>query len=110
MKPKKASSVKATPEVAEFISKLPKGSDLWNLCKKALLALTDNIFAGTQVEKNKIPKFYIEKYGVTNINVFRLDSSRRLIYTWIADSGGISVNIIEIFLDHKQYETRFGYN
>lgn len=110
MKPRKASSVKAIPEVAELILRLPKNSELSNLCKKALIALSDNIFAGTQVEKSKIPKFYVEKYAVTNINVYRLDASRRLVYTWIADSSGVSVNIIEIFLDHKQYEKRFGYN
>jgi len=86
--PKKASSVYATPEVAEFISKLPKGGELWNLCRKALVALSDNIFAGAQVEKSKIPKYYVEKYAVTNISVFRLDASRRLIYTWVGDSKG----------------------
>jgi len=110
MKPKKASSVYATPEVAKFISKLPKGGELWNLCRKALAALSDNIFAGAQVEKSKIPKYYVEKYALTNISVFRLDASRRLIYTWVGDSKGVSVNILEIFLDHKQYEKRFGYS
>jgi hypothetical protein len=110
MKQRKASSVNATPEVAEFITKLPKGGELWKLCKKALIALSDNIFAGTQIEKSRIPKFYIEKYQVTNINVFRLDASRRLVYTWIPDANGVSVNVIEIFLDHKQYEKRFGYS
>lgn len=109
MKHRKASSVKATPEVSEFISTLPKSSGLLNLIKKALAALGDNIFSGTQIEKGRIPKFYIEKYGVTNINILRLDASRRLIYTLIADADGISVNILEIFSDHKQYEKRFGY-
>jgi len=109
MKQRQASSINATPETAEFIAKLPKDGELRKLCRKALVALSDNIFAGTQIEKKRIPKFYIEKYGVTNLSVFKLDASHRLIYTWIADANGISVNIIEIFLDHKQYEKRFGY-
>lgn len=110
MKQKKASSVNAVPEVAMFIAGLPKGSDLWLLCKKALDALSENIFAGVLVEKSRIPRFYIEKYGVTNVSVLRLDASRRLIYTWIGEASGVSVNILEIFLDHKQYEKRFGYS
>ena len=109
MKPIKASSVNAIPEVAEFISRLSRGSDLWVLCRKALVALGGNIFAGVQVEKDRIPRFYVEKYGVTNLCVFRLDASRRLVYTWISDANGVSVNILEVFLDHKKYEKRFGY-
>ena len=77
--------------------------------EKAKNTLYGNIFAGSQVEKDKIPHYYIEKYGISNLFVFRLDSGRRLIYSLIADANGISVNIIEVFLNHKQYEKRFGY-
>jgi hypothetical protein len=110
LKQRKASSVNATQEVADLILKLPKNGEIRNLCKNALIALSDNIFAGTQVKKSKIPKYYIEKYAVTNINVFRLDAKRRLVYTWVADANGVSVNILEIFVNHRQYEKRFGYS
>jgi hypothetical protein len=109
-KKKRASAVNATIEVADFIYALSKGGNLWKIMKKAESALFENIFAGTQVEKEKIPRHYVEEYGVSNLFVFRLDSGRRLTYTLIADVNGISVNIVEVFLDHRQYEKRFGYS
>lgn len=61
------------------------------------------------MKKDKIPPFYIREYGVHNLYVLRLDSACRLIYTLIFDGVGISINIVEVFLDHKQYERRFRY-
>jgi hypothetical protein len=110
LKKTKPSSVNAISTIADLITGIDEHTALKNIINKAIGSLSENFFAGIQIEKNKIPKYYVENYGVNNLFVFRLDSSRRLIYTLIRDSDGVSVNIIEIFLDHKQYENRFGYS
>jgi len=110
LKRKKPSSVRATPEVADFISRLKKGSYIDKIINNAIETLKENMFVGENVQKKKIPECYIEKYDLYNLYVMDLDSSRRLTYTLIFDGAGVSVNILEIFLDHKQYEKRFGYS
>lgn len=110
LKRKKPSSVRAAPEVADFISRLKKGSYLDKIINNAIETLRENMCAGEIVQKKKIPKYYIKKYGIYNLYVMDLDSSRRFTYTLIFNGVGITVNILEIFLDHKQYERRFGYS
>ena len=109
MDKKKPSSVNATPEIADVISNLEKGSYLDKIISKAKRKLEENMFAGNNFQKKKIPKYYIENYGIYNLYVLDLDSKSRLIYTLIANGVGVSVNILEIFVDHKEYEKRFGY-
>lgn len=110
MKKKKPSSINAVPEVADFISKLEKGSHPDKIINKALTKLGHDVCAGEPVQKRKIPKFYIKKYGIHNLYVLDLDSSSRLTYTLLFDGAGVSIHILEIFLNHKKYERRFGYS
>jgi len=109
LRKKKPSSVNSTPQVKDFISKLEKGSYLDRIITNAKETLEENMFAGKNIEKKKIPKYYIEKYDLYVLYVMNLDASRRLTYTLVSDGVGVSVNILEIFLDHKEYEKRFGY-
>lgn len=109
MKKKKPSSVNAVPDVADFISKLEKGSHLDKVVNKALDALRENMCAGELVQKKKIPEDYVKKYELRNLYVLDLDSSRRLTYTLLYNGVGVSVNVLQIFLDHKEYERKFGY-
>lgn len=103
--------MEATPEVAEFISKLKKRSYLDKIVSKAKETLWENMFAGELVEKKKIPRYYIRKHQIHNLYVMYLDSSRRLTYTLLSDGeGGVRVIVLEIFLSHKEYEERFGYS
>lgn len=110
LKKKKPSCIRATPEVADLISSLQKESYIDKIIKDAIETLKKNMSAGQNVQKKKIPKHYINKYGIHNLYVMNLDLTRRLTYTLIFDGVGVSVNILEIFLDHKQYERRFGYS
>ena len=107
---KKPSSINATPEVADFISRLEKGDNLDKIINRAKRKLLGDMCAGELVQKKKIPKHYIRKYQLNNLYVLDLDSGRRLTYTLIFNGVGISVNIIEIFLNHKEYAKRFGYS
>ena len=110
MKKKKPSSINAVPEVADFISRLDKGSYPDKIITKGRKALEQDICAGKAVQKKKIPKYYMKKYELHSLYVLDLDSSSRLTYTLLADGAGVSVNILEIFLSHKKYERRFKYS
>jgi hypothetical protein len=105
---KRPSCVKATPDVAIFISSLEKRSYLRRIVDGGLDVLKENMLAGERVEKKKFPKYYIQKYGVNNLYKYNLDTANRLIYTLLADELGIAVVVLEI-LSHKEYEKRFGY-
>lgn len=70
--------------------------------------LKENMFAGERVERRKFPRYYVQKFGVSNLYKFNLDVRTRLVYTLVAEEGGVAVVVLEI-LDHKKYERRFGY-
>jgi hypothetical protein len=53
----------------------------------------------------RIPQFN----GLNNLWRYDLDEERRACYTLIGKANLLTVIIIEIFLDHKSYERRFGY-
>lgn len=106
---KKPSGVKAVKSVADFISSMERGSYLRQIVDKALDVLKENMFAGQLIEKKKSPKIYVQKYGVTNLYKYNLDSSTRLTYTIVGDESGLAVVVLEI-LSHKEYEKRFGYS
>lgn len=106
---KKPSSVNATPEVANFIQNIVKGSYLEKTIAKAREKLSENMFCGECIQRKQIPKYYIQKYKLNNLYVMDLDGSRRLSYTLLANGVGVGVYLLEIFLTHKDYEIRFGY-
>ena len=105
---KRPSCVKATPNVASFVSSLESGAYLRRIVDKGLDALKENMFAGQRVEKNKFPKYYVQRYGINNLYKYNLNTAHRFIYTLVTDESGIAVVVLEI-LSHKEYEKRFGY-
>lgn len=76
---------------------------------KAFKNLQEDAFCGIQIPKNLIPKEYTKRYGpITNLWKYNLPDAWRLIYTVKRDS----INVLSILLewmDHKNYERRFGY-
>ena len=106
---RKPSCVKASREAAVFIDSLKEGSYLLKIVNSRLDVLKGNMFAGERIERRKLPKYYVQKYGVNNLYRFNLDSRTRLIYTLVADESGVAVVVLEI-LDHKKYEERFSYS
>ena len=67
------------------------------------------MFVGESIQKQQIPKYYVDKYGVNNLYRLRLDRARRLCYTLVSDEEGVKVVVLEVFPDHKSYNRRFGY-
>jgi hypothetical protein len=64
---------------------------------------------GDPITKNRIPKEYIERYGVNNLFRVELPNFWRMLYT-LTNSGEIEIVafIIEI-INYKDYNKRFGY-
>lgn len=69
----------------------------------------DNLFInphkGIQISKSKIPKEYINNYGVTNLWKINIPRYWRMIYT----ITGNELEIISIrldFIDHKEYKKK----
>jgi len=106
---KRPSCVKASREAAVFVSSLRDGSYLLKIVNTGLDVLKGNMFAGERIEREKFPKYYVQKYGLNNLYKFNLDTRTRLIYTLVADESGVAVVVLEI-MDHKKYEGRFGYS
>ena len=70
--------------------------------------LKDNPFAGEQVQKSKIPPYYLNRYDVTNLWRIDLSDYWRLVYT-IQSSEIEIIDFILNIVDHKKYDKIFGY-
>jgi len=96
-------------EVYDLYLSLREGDAFKRAIGSGLDVLKNDMFAGEQIKKRRIPKYYVEKYSVNNLYRLRLDRARRCCYTIVADSEGTKVVVLEIFPDHKSYDRRFGY-
>lgn len=77
--------------------------------ERAFENLEENAFCGIQIPKRLIPKEYFTKFGdITNLWKYNLPDAWRLIYT-IKNSKVAILSIILEWLNHKEYERRFGY-
>ncbi len=81
---------------------------LIELVSRATAKLAGNREAGKKIPKKLWPKEYIQKYGITNLWKYNLDSYWRLTYT----ITGNEVDLFLIYLErmaHKEYDRKFGY-
>jgi len=81
---------------------------LFEWLNRAFDDLKKNPFCGIQIPKKQIPKLYIKKYKIDNLWKYDLPKGWRLIYSVIGDEVRIISIIIE-WVDHKNYERKFGY-
>lgn len=82
--------------------------DRYQQLTETLRKLEENAFSGIQIPKRLIPKYYVKKYGVTNLWKYNLPDGWRMLY-WITRDGDISICTIIEWLSHKDYERRFNY-
>jgi mRNA-degrading endonuclease YafQ of YafQ-DinJ toxin-antitoxin module len=73
---------------------------LLKLIEKGIAKLVENHKAGQKIQKNLWPKYYVQKYGISNL--------WRMIYTVTGEQVRIVAVILEV-LGHKEYDKRFGY-
>jgi len=81
--------------------------ELYNWIIRAFKDLESNAFCGIQTPKKLIPKEYL-KYEITNLWKYDLPKGWRLLYSIGRENIKIISLILE-WLDHKNYERRFGY-
>ena len=82
--------------------------ELHKWISRAIDDLKQNAFCGIQVKKELIPKEYTQKYQIDNLWKYDLPKGWRLLYS-VARDGIIVISIILEWMDHKDYERRFGY-
>ena len=76
--------------------------------KKALYDIEENPFCGIQIPKRLIPKEYVKKHNIANVWKYNLPGAWRLIYS-IRGGTAVIITIILDWMDHKEYERKFGY-
>lgn len=79
-----------------------------NLILRAFEDIENNSFCGIQIPKKLIPREYIKKYNVKNLWKYNLPDAWRLIYS-IEGKSLLVFSIILEWMNHKEYERRFGY-
>ena len=98
--------------IQESFDELKEGKteeqELYRHLSNAFENLKENAYAGIQIPKRLIPQIYITKYKVTNLWKYDLPKGWRLIYS-VGQEGITILSIILEWLDHKEYERRFGY-
>ncbi|MEK6891191.1 MAG: hypothetical protein AABX03_03560 [Nanoarchaeota archaeon] len=88
---------------------LAENSPLKKSIKKAIKDIRQNVFCGNQIQKDKIPKEYIQKYKINNLWWYPLSDALRLVYSVVTPSNIEILGVIIEYFDHKSYERRFGY-
>ncbi|MFB6246792.1 MAG: hypothetical protein ABEI74_04345 [Candidatus Pacearchaeota archaeon] len=93
---------------SEFNS-LEEDSWIKKSINKFIEDMKENVFAGEHVKKKLIPKKYLQDYGLDNIWRYQLPNGWRLIYSVVTPSKSEILAVIVEWMDHKNYERRFGY-
>jgi len=107
IRPKKASSVRRSRELCEFLDCC---EDEWlrNKVQEAEASLKENRELGVKIPKDLWPKQYVRKWGIRNLFKCDLGPDWRMTYTLVLNGAGIAVLELEV-LPHKEYDRRFGY-
>jgi len=81
---------------------------LYEFLVRAFKDIEENAFCGIRISKKLIPKEYKQKYGIDNLWKYNLPNAWRLIYS-VGKQELIIVGIVLEWLDHKEYDRKFGY-
>lgn len=108
----KAEIVFADEKLKQAFDKLKESKtedrQLYELLKRAFEDIEDNPSGFIHVPNNLIPKEYRQKYGIDNLWKYDLPNGWRLLYS-LAKEKVLLLAVILEWLDHKNYERRFGY-
>lgn len=81
---------------------------LYELLKRAFEDIENNPSGFIHIPRNLIPKEYKQKYGIDNLWKYDLPNGWRLLYSLSREKVLLLAIILE-WMDHKNYERRFGY-
>jgi hypothetical protein len=74
---------------------------------KAIKDIQDDASCGRNVKKNLIPKSLIEKYNISNVWIYNLPNSWRLLYSITPTHEIKIIAAILCWMNHKEYERLF---
>ena len=74
---------------------------------KAIKDIQENVSCGRNVKKRLIPKRLISKYGITNVWIYNLPNSWRLLYSVTPTQEIEIIAAVLGWMDHKEYERLF---
>lgn len=82
----------------------PKTKDkkLYEWLNRAFDDLENNPFCGIQIQRQLIPREYIEKYNIDNLWRYNLPNAWRLIYS-VAKQEVVIISIIVEWMNNKNY-------
>jgi len=101
----------ADEKVKEAFDKIKNSPDekrLYGHLMRAFKDIEENPSAFIRIRYKLIPKEYIKKYQIDNLWKYDLPNGWRLLYSLGRDEIEIIAIILE-WMDHKNYERRFGY-
>ena len=81
---------------------------LYHRISEAMDTLKTDPGAGIKIPSNLWPKKYVKKFDINNLWKYNLPDAWRLIYTLRGDRAEIITIVLE-WMDHGDYERRFGY-
>ncbi len=71
--------------------------------------LLGNMLAGDKVQKDRIPRLYLAKYGIHHLYHYEHPQSHRSSYMILNEGKGAFVLVIDL-LNHHDYNKKFGYD
>ncbi|MGM5484339.1 MAG: type II toxin-antitoxin system RelE/ParE family toxin [Nanobdellota archaeon] len=81
-----------------------------NSLKKKVDLIKSNPHHGDPISKKKIPKEYVDKYGISNLFRIELSNRWRMLYTLTNDESEVEIiSFILDIMDHKRYDKKLGY-
>lgn len=103
----KVKDVRGTIEFSSFFDSLDNPV-LKKEIRSSFSLLKSDCTLGDKIKHNLWPQIYIQKYQITNLWRYPLNSGWRLLYHVVGESDGLTVYILEV-LPHDEYEKRFHY-
>lgn len=103
-------TVGGSKKFMKFYSLLLKTEALYDEINDILDLLKEKPDFGNRIKKKQLwPKCYVDAFDVKNLFRLELSKGKRIIYSVYSVSDVRYCNVLEIFLNHKEYEKRFGY-
>ncbi len=99
----------ADDKIEDNFNSLENDNWLKRSVQRAIDDFKENAFCGERIRRERIPKEYTKKYEIDNLWWYPLPDGWRLLYSIMTPSNVELLAVIIEYMDHKNYERRFGY-
>lgn len=104
----KTKEIRGSKDFGAFFEPLSDIDPLKKEIRDAFQLLKNDCSVGDKIKHNLWPQTYVQRYQITNLWRYRLNSGWRLLYHIVGEPDGFVVYILEA-LPHDEYEKRFHY-